>query len=104
VDYEDDEEGALTKAVGVKDLMWREARSTQVQNKVSSNSNKDIVEGGEQVGQDEKADKGVLIYVLRGFRRASGGIFYGSLREVPEQTNLFSLSIDCAQDCTLSRR
>jgi hypothetical protein len=44
------------------------------------------------------------VYMLRGFRRASEDIFYGSLREVPEQTNLFSLSIDCAQDCTLSRR
>jgi hypothetical protein len=71
--------GALTKAAGAKDLTWREARSAQVQNKVSSNSDKDIVEGGEQVGQDEKADKGVHIYALRGFRRASEGIFYGSL-------------------------
>jgi hypothetical protein len=41
--------GVLTRAVGVKDLMWREARSAQAQNKVSSNSDKDIVEGGEQV-------------------------------------------------------
>jgi hypothetical protein len=95
--------GALTKAAGVKDLTWREARSTQAQNKASSNSDKDIVEGGEQVGQDKEADKGIHIYTLRGFRRASEGIFYGSLREVPEQTNLFSLSIDCAQDRTPSR-
>jgi hypothetical protein len=41
--------GALTRVVGAKDLMWREARSAQAQNKASSNSNKDIVEGGEQV-------------------------------------------------------
>jgi hypothetical protein len=95
--------GALTKVAGAKDLTWREARSAQAQNKASSNSNKDIVEGGEQVGQDKEADKGVHIYALRGFRRASEGIFYGSLREVPEQTNLFSLSIDCAQDRTPSR-
>jgi hypothetical protein len=40
---------ALTRVAGVKDLMWREARSAQVQNKASSNSDKDIVEGGEQV-------------------------------------------------------
>jgi hypothetical protein len=39
-----------------------------------------------------------------GFRTASEGIFYGSLQAVPEQTNLFSLSIDCAQDRTPSRR
>jgi hypothetical protein len=51
------------KAAGVKDLTWREARSVQVQNKASSNNNKDIVEGGEQVGQDEKADKGVHICI-----------------------------------------
>jgi hypothetical protein len=38
--------GALTKAAGAKDLTWREVRSTQAQNKVSSNSDKDIVEGG----------------------------------------------------------
>jgi hypothetical protein len=41
--------GVLTKAAGAKDLMWREARSAQAQNKVSSNSDKDIVEGREQV-------------------------------------------------------
>jgi hypothetical protein len=41
--------GVLMKAVGVKDLMWREVRSMQAQNKASSNSDKDIVEGGEQV-------------------------------------------------------
>jgi hypothetical protein len=95
--------GALMKAAGAKDLTWREVRSAQAQNKVSSNSD-NIVEGGEQVGQDKEADKGVHIYALRGFRRASEGIFYGSLREVPKQTNLFSLSIDCAQDRTPSRQ
>jgi hypothetical protein len=41
--------GALTKVAGAKDLTWREARSAQVQNKASSNSDKDIVKGGEQV-------------------------------------------------------
>jgi hypothetical protein len=41
--------GVLTRAAGAKDLMWREARSAQAQNKASSNSTKDIVEGGEQV-------------------------------------------------------
>jgi hypothetical protein len=41
--------GALTRAVGAKDLMWREARSAQAQNKASSNSDKDIVKGREQV-------------------------------------------------------
>jgi hypothetical protein len=44
------------------------------------------------------------IYTGVGIRTASEGIFYGSLQAVPEQTNLFSLSIDCAQDRTLSRR
>jgi hypothetical protein len=31
-----------------------------------------------------EADKSVHIYALRGSRRASEGIFYGSLQEVPE--------------------
>jgi hypothetical protein len=39
-----------------------------------------------------------------GIRTASEGIFYGSLRGVPERANLFSLSIGCAQDRTLSMR
>jgi hypothetical protein len=44
------------------------------------------------------------IYMGARIRMASEGIFYGSLQAVPEQTNLFSLSIDCAQDRTLSRQ
>jgi hypothetical protein len=96
--------GVLMKVEGARDGMLRVARSMQVQNKVSSNSNKDIVEGREQVGQDEEADKGKHISTFQGVRRASEGIFYGSLREVPEQTNLFSLSTDCAWDHTPSRQ
>lgn len=42
--------GVLTRVVGVRDQLAREAISTQAQNKVSSQSDKDIVKGREQVG------------------------------------------------------
>ena len=39
--------GVLTRVAGARDQLVREAISTQVQNNVSSQSNEDIVEGGE---------------------------------------------------------
>jgi hypothetical protein len=42
--------GELTRVVGASDGTLRAARSTQAQNKVSSKSDKDIVEGGEKIG------------------------------------------------------
>jgi hypothetical protein len=42
--------GELTRATGASDGALRAARSTQAQNKVSSKSDKDIVEGGEKIG------------------------------------------------------
>ena len=42
--------GVLTRVVGARDWLVREAISAQVQNKVSSQSDEDIVEGREQIG------------------------------------------------------
>jgi hypothetical protein len=42
--------GELTKVAGASDGTLRVARSAQAQNKVSSKSDKDIVEGREKVG------------------------------------------------------
>jgi hypothetical protein len=42
--------GELTRAAGASDGTLRAVRSVQAQNKVSSKSDKDIVEGGEKIG------------------------------------------------------
>lgn len=42
--------GALMRVAGVRDQLVREAISVQAQNKVSSQSDEDIMKGREQIG------------------------------------------------------